>query len=97
MEEHLTAIGSKEKPYGVQYMKQKFEGHVKDKIIFTDIAGKRNVVTFRTTASAILYDYYNNQKHDCEETEAVRLIETAAKLIKNDIRAIELVKSVCEC
>ena len=63
-------------------MKQILQDHFKDKIIFTDIAGMKNVITFRTTASSILHDYYIHDKDACEDTEAVNLIEAAAKLIK---------------
>ena len=89
MQEHLTSIDFEEKAYGVQYMKQNLQDHFKDIILFTDIAEKKNVVTFRTTASSILHDYNIHEKNACEDTEAVRLIEAAAKLITNDIKAIE--------
>ena len=88
MQDHLTSIDSNKKTYGVQYMKQILQDHFKDKIIFTDIAGK-NVITFRTTASSILHDYYIHDKNACEDIEALRLIEAAAKLIKSNIKAVE--------
>ena len=62
MQEHLTSIDFEEKAYGVQYMKQHLQDHFKDIILFTDIAEKKNVVTFRTTASSILYDYNIHEK-----------------------------------
>ena len=57
-------------------------------IIFTNLEGKANVVTWKTTASSILYDYYQQPKCDDVEQESRRIIQTTAKLIKNDIKAL---------
>ena len=86
MEEYLEQTGSKKKAYGVQYMKKKLEEHFDNRIIFTNLEGKANVMTWKTSASSILYDYFKLPKSDDEEEEARRLIQTAAKLIKVALR-----------
>ena len=49
-----------------------------------------NVVTFRSTAKAVLQDFYQQEKTEFDaDVEKIRLIETAAKLIRNDIKVIE--------
>ncbi|WAR13714.1 hypothetical protein MAR_003819 [Mya arenaria] len=64
---------------------QNMVGHKnRKKIIQTDINRKANVLTFRSTAKAILNDFYAYMKAD-PETEKKQIIETAAKLIKDDI------------
>ena len=59
MEEYLEQTGSKQKAYGVQYMKKKLEEHFGNRVIFTNLEGKANVMTWKTSASSILYDYFN--------------------------------------
>ena len=72
MEEDLEQTGSKQKAYGVQYMKKKLEEHFGNRIIFTNLEVKANVMTLC----------------DDDEEEARRIIQTAAKLIKSSIKAL---------
>lgn len=60
-----------------------------DTVIITELNGKANVVTFRKMAESILYDFYEQPKHAEFIDEKLCIIETAAKLIKSDIRAQE--------
>ena len=61
-----------------------------DRIIITDINGKYNVLTFRSTAKAVLLDFYQQEKMEPDaDVEKIRVVKTAAKLIRNDIKAIE--------
>ena len=46
--------------YSFPYMKAELYKHFGDRIVMAELNGKLNVVTFRSTASQILYDY--NQK-----------------------------------
>ena len=46
--------------YGPQHMKRKLQELYGDRIIITEINGKPNVVTFRSTAKAVLQDFYQN-------------------------------------
>ena len=49
-----------------------------------------NVETFRSTAKAVLQDFYQQEKTEFDaDVEKIRLIETATKLIRNDIKVIE--------
>ena len=50
--------------------------------------GLSNVVTFTTTASKILHDFHQQSVKDDSIKEKMRIIETAAKLIKNDIKSV---------
>ena len=56
MEEYLS--GTNSEAYGRQHMKTKLLEYFGDRIVITDINGKPNVVTFRTTAAAILQEFY---------------------------------------
>jgi len=86
MEDKL--VDSNQDAYSYKYMQQKLHEHFGEQIVLTEINGKPNVVTFRTKASALLQDFYSHQKAD-PETDKMRLIKTASKLILEDIKAVE--------
>ena len=66
------------------------EEDFQDRIIITEINGKANVVTFRTKAKKILHDFYEDTEDtEDEECKKQHIIVTAAKLIRDDIKAIE--------
>lgn len=86
MDEILADTGHKS--YSCPYMKQRLQEHFGDRIIETEINGKPNVVTFRNKASKVLYEFYNQHDLDPDKNEQ-RIIETAAKLIEDDIKAVK--------
>lgn len=83
-----------ERAYSASYTKQRLVEHFGDSVIITEINGKQNVVTLRRTASSILHDFYSQCKSDNPESEKVKLIKTAAKLIKNDIKSVNTNRNV---
>ena len=88
MEDYL--IESDCSAYGPQHMKMKLQELYGDRIIITAINGMPNVVTFHSTAKAVLQYFYQQEKTKFDaDVEKIRLIETTAKLIRNDIKAIE--------
>lgn len=88
MAEYLSE--SNEKPYSVKYMKSKLLDHFGDNIVITTIMNVANVVTFRRTAASIINEFYCQPKNEDEEKEKVRMVETVAKLIMNEIRSLEV-------
>ncbi|WAR17805.1 hypothetical protein MAR_032399 [Mya arenaria] len=79
--------------FGTVHLKQKLREYFGDSIIITDLSGKRNVVTLRHTASSILHDFYKQQDNNGSEEKKRSIIETAAKLIRSDIKALDSNKS----
>ena len=71
--------------YGHTHMKARLKEHFGDQILITEINGKSNVVTFRSTAETTLQEFQN----DHPEEEKKHIIKAASKLIKNDIKLIE--------
>ena len=82
--------GSNCTPYSFPYMKDKLKEYFGPNIVITELNGKANVVTLQSTADSVVYSFYQQQKAEDSNTEAVRLVETAAKLIRNDIKAVEM-------
>jgi hypothetical protein len=70
-------------------MKGKIQSHFRGKVIITEVNGKENVVTMWSNASSILNDFHSYQNKESLEEEKNRIIQTAAKLIKNDIKALK--------
>jgi len=89
MQEYMP--NSEYEPYSSVYMKTKLQEHFGDKIIVTELNGKHNVVTFRTTCKSILHDFYNQTRHTDIENEKLRFIQAAAELIKSDIKSLDIV------
>ena len=81
-------------PYSVVYMKSKMQDHFKDKIVITTINGIDNVVTFKQTAQSVINEFYYKPREENYEEERKRIIETAAKLIKDDINSIDVSSDV---
>ena len=69
-------------------MKRKIEEHYGENIIIAKINRKPNVITFTTTAYKILHDFHQQSTKDDSTSEKMRVIETAAKLIKSDLKLI---------
>ena len=62
MAEYLQ--GTNVEPYSDRYMKQKLKEHFGDDIVITELAGKQNVVTLRSTAESVLYKFYEQKKKE---------------------------------
>ena len=87
MQNHLKESSSH--AFTAKWLKNRLIEHFKDEIVFTEINGKQNVVTFRSKARKILHDFYKSSKSDDDETEKNRIIETAAHLLRNEIKESE--------
>ena len=92
--EQLTVNGLSEKmgeyadgdAYSFPKMKSELKNYFGNELIISELHGKANVVTFRRTASSILHNFNTQQIKD-EDTQKKVIIETAAELIKSDIKA----------
>ena len=91
----MQEICGNENAYTSVWMKKKLNEHYGDEIVLTENQGKASVITFRKTASSILHRFYkdgiNNQS---EEEEKMKIIKTAAELIRHDVCALERDKEI---
>ena len=78
--------GSKSAAYGNQYLKEKLLKRYGGSIFVAEGKGVKNIVTFREKTCQILRDYYNSPREDDEEAQKRAILQTAAKLIKSDIK-----------
>ena len=86
--------GTTYEPYSFKHMKQKLLSHFGEKIIISNSCGKKNIVTLTSTASSILEQFYKMPKQENTAAEKLRIIETDAKLLKNDIKSIDIDKTM---
>ena len=75
--------------YSKVWMKQKLLDRFGDNIMIGNINGKEDVVTFIFNAKKILAEFYDTIDSSSEniEEQKQRIIETAAKFIKNDVKS----------
>ncbi len=79
MQNHLSSDCS---PYGFTHMKAKLEEHFKDQILITEINGKANVVTFRTTAeSVMIFTQTKNQIQRWKNSTSLKLQPDSSEMI----------------
>lgn len=67
--QHMEKIlaNSEHSAYSYQHMQQRLKEHFGNKIIETEINGKPNVITFRSKASEVLYDFHSQRDLDPEK------------------------------
>ena len=73
--------------YSNKWLKYKLEEKYGDSIFIAECEGLPNIVMFREKTKKILRDYFSIQEKD-EEAQKRAIIETAAKLIKIDIKSM---------
>ena len=82
----MTEICNHE-PYSTNYMKKRLIKHFDSAVVISEINGKSDVVTFKTTASEILHEFYRQPKEEDLSVKKRKIVEMAAKLILNDIKS----------
>ena len=74
-------------PYGKQYLKAQLKELYGDCIYISEREGLDDIVTMREKTSDILRSYFDNTKQEGDEESQKRaILETAARLIKSDIK-----------
>ena len=84
MKEFLTDNNSL--PYTSYYLKKKLKERYGDSIYFAEKEGLNDIVTFREKTSNILRSFYKQTQQGDEEAQKKTIIETAARLIRSDIK-----------
>ena len=80
--------------FTVKHMKRRLEEYFGNSIVISNINGKADVVTFRSTAAVILQAFYDAPKLTDAKAEEMRIIKTAQDLIKNDIKCMATSKEM---
>ena len=75
-----------DEPYSRRYMKQKLKDHYGDDVIFTEDTGKETLVTLQNKVGLIIDNFYKSARSSSPDNEKNRIIQTAAHLIREDIK-----------
>lgn len=84
MQKHLSNPDSGS--YSNRYLKTKLKERYGDSIIVAEGEGCHDIVTMRERSSDILRSYFRSAGKGDEEAQKKEIIQTAAKLIKSDIK-----------
>ena len=80
-------MSSDSNTYSKRYMKEKRIKHFKARLVVIEMPGKSTAITLREKARDILGKLYASHQTDDVEVEKIRVIKTAADLIKSDFVA----------
>lgn len=82
----MKEISDNSEVYTVKRLKQKLLDHYKEFIFFAEVEGRGNVVCFKNMAKYIINEKWYSEKKANIEDEAERIVITAAKIIRAEIR-----------
>ena len=85
----MKEISDNSEVYTVKRLKQKLQEHYKEFIFFAEVEGRGNVVCFKNMAKYIINEKWYSDKKANIEDEAERIVITAAKIIRAEIREKE--------
>ena len=78
-----------ESPFCFKHMKRRLLDYFGERVIITEMKGKLNIITLRSLAPNIFQKCHSLPKPEGHELQKLSVIETAAKLIETDIKAVE--------
>ena len=82
-------FGDPEIAYSVKYMKAQLLKRFGKGMKFSDVSGKKDVICFQNVAKRLINDKWYSDRESSVEKESQRIIDTAAQLIKAEIRKAE--------
>ena len=82
----IAGPGNEDKVYSMTWLKKQLQTKYEDQLYFSEINGKSNVVCFRNMGNRIINDKWYQEKKNNIDDEAARVVKTAAKLIKAELR-----------
>jgi len=86
----MTEFANGDEVYSVYYFKQRLKEYYGDHVFFSEKKGLNNVVCLRDMAYSIISDKWHAEKKENVGEESVRIVQTAAKLIKSQMKGLDL-------
>ena len=74
--------------YSTKHLKRKLQDHYGNKVTITNVPGKPCIFTFHEYSHQILHDRWYTDSCSSEKDERKRVLETAARIIRQNIRAM---------
>lgn len=73
-----------------KYLKTKLAEKYGSNVVISELPGKHSVFCFRGNCEKLLNDEWYKQKEASPQEERVRILKTAAQILRQDIRSISL-------
>ena len=88
--EKIKSMSDDHEPYSNKWLKTKLQQRFGDHLVFSEMRGKKNVPSFKDMVNYIINKKWYDERINNVEKEAIRIITTAAKLIQQEIKNIDL-------
>ena len=79
-----------DKAYSTKHMKTKIIEHFGDNVVISSIDGRRDIVTLKSNAASIIHSFYTESQGQSDEEKKAKILETAAKLLQDDISSMKV-------
>lgn len=76
-------------PFSTQYMKKKLLDHFGEKLTIISDPCRPDVVSLKSTLDDIILNFYKKPQQLSAEAEKIRIVETAAEIIRCDIQSVK--------
>ena len=86
LHDKMKEISDNSEVYTIKRLKQKLQEYYKEFIFFVEVEGRSNVVCFKNMAQYIIHEKWHSEKKANIEDEAERIVITAEKIIRAEIR-----------
>ena len=78
-----------EQSYFQNYIKRKLMDHYVDEVSFHEVLGIETIVILQRKAEKIIDNFYKDLRRESVEEEKLRIIQTAAQLIRDEIKSVK--------
>lgn len=85
LQEIMADISGKTNTYSDRHLKDLLKEHFKDRIVVSNVSGRKTIVSLSDTAHKIVENWYKSKEQD-PETERLRIVLSAADIIREDIQ-----------
>ena len=86
----MKSMSDEHEPYSKKRLKTKLQQRFGDHLVFSEVCGKKNVFSFKNMVNYIINKKWYEEINNDVEQEAMRIITTAAKLIRQEIQDIDI-------
>ena len=92
----MSELAESTEVYAVKWLKNKLKEKYGEHIFFAEIEGHANVVCFKDLASYLFNEKWHTERKTNTAVESKRIIQTAAKIILNDIRSKIMIQIITQ-
>ena len=92
LKDTLKKLSGEKSVYTDMYLKKLLQEHFKERIVVSNISGKKNILCLSDNVHKILENWYKNREAD-ESAEKLRIVSAAADIIREDVQKMTYERS----